>query len=108
MSKFYAEIKDGIVINVVIAERKADLFDDGNKWIETFADGSKRTHYASIGGSYDSENDVFYAEKPYESWTLNKTKWIWEAPKTQPDDCKDYIWNETDGEWKETPTGGMS
>ena len=64
MSKFYAEIKDGIVINVVIAERKADLYDDGNKWIETFADGSKRTHYASIGGSYDSENDVFYAEKP--------------------------------------------
>ena len=40
--------------------------------------------------------------------TRNKTKWIWEAPKAQPEDGKDYIWNETDGEWKETPSGGMS
>lgn len=107
MSKFYAEIEDGIVINVVIAEKKKDLY-SAQKWVETFVDGSKRAHHASIGGFYDSENDVFYAEKPYDSWTLNKTKWIWEAPKAQPEDGKDYIWNETDGEWKEAANGGMS
>ena len=38
-----------------------------------------RGNYASIGDTYDSENDVFYPPSPFQSWSLN-SNWIWEAP----------------------------
>lgn len=53
-----------------------------------------RGNYASIGYTYDSTNDVFYGPKPYESWTLNTDKWVWQAPNDLPDDGKMYYWNE--------------
>ena len=66
------------------------------------ADQSKafRGNYAGIGYTYDSENDVFYAPKPYSKWVLNETTWTWEAPEDMPDDGKNYIWNDNKGEWE--------
>lgn len=40
-----------------------------------------RGNYASIGGTYDSTNDVFYEVDPSTegiSYTLNTSTWIWE------------------------------
>jgi hypothetical protein len=50
---------------------------------------------------YDKEHDVFYAPKPYNSWTLNQTTWSWEPPTSFPTDGKRYDWNESTTSWVE-------
>ena len=60
-----------------------------------------RGNYAGIGFTYDPDKDVFIEPQPYNSWTLDESKWQWKAPKDKPDDGKDYIWNENKGEWEE-------
>ena len=58
-----------------------------------------RGNYAGIGYTYDETNDVFYAPKPYDSWVLDETKWLWKAPVDYPSDGKDYTWNEETTSW---------
>tara|TARA_R100001163_G_scaffold55272_1_gene42701 strand:+ start:1301 stop:1669 length:369 start_codon:yes stop_codon:yes gene_type:complete len=58
-----------------------------------------RGNYAGIGYTYDETNDVFIAPKPYDSWVLDETKWIWKAPVDMPDDNKYYDWNEDTTSW---------
>ena len=58
-----------------------------------------RGNYAGIGYTYDETNDVFYAPKPYDSWVLDQTKWIWKAPVDYPSDGKGYKWNEETTSW---------
>ena len=58
-----------------------------------------RGNYAGIGFTYDETNDVFYAPKPYDSWVLDETKWLWKAPVDYPSDGKDYTWNEETTSW---------
>lgn len=58
-----------------------------------------RGNYAGIGMIYDSENDVFYGQQPYPSWTLNETTWTWESPVPYPDGENIYEWNEEDQTW---------
>lgn len=60
-----------------------------------------RGNYAGIGYTYDATNDVFYAPKPYASWILNESTWLWEAPVAYPTDGKVYIWDEATTNWKE-------
>ena len=52
-----------------------------------------RGNYAGVGMTWDEDNDVFYAEQPFASWTLS-SDWVWEAPIDMPDDGNSYIWNE--------------
>jgi len=54
-----------------------------------------RKNFAGIGFTYDASNDAFIAPKPYNSWTLNNTTYLWEAPITRPDDGQPYVWDET-------------
>ena len=58
-----------------------------------------RGNYAGIGYTYDETNDVFYAPKPYNSWVLDETKWLWKAPVDYPSDGKAYTWNEETTSW---------
>tara|TARA_R110000764_G_scaffold187474_1_gene272837 strand:- start:164 stop:553 length:390 start_codon:yes stop_codon:yes gene_type:complete len=58
-----------------------------------------RKNYASIGYSYDADKDAFIPNKPYNSWTLNNTSCLWEAPVAYPNDGQRYVWNETDTAW---------
>ena len=58
-----------------------------------------RGNYAGVGSVYDASNDVFYSPKPYDSWILNTSKWIWEAPIDYPDDGEFYLWNESTQSW---------
>ena len=60
-----------------------------------------RGNYAGIGYTYDSTNDVFYTPKPYDSWILNTSTWIWEAPVDYPVDGIRYVWNEDNTSWDE-------
>ena len=48
---------------------------------------------------YDKDRDAFYEQKPYNSWTLNDTTCVWEAPLPLPSDASEedeiwYDWNE--------------
>jgi hypothetical protein len=63
-----------------------------------------RGNYAGIGYTYDETNDVFYAPKPYPSWILNTSTWLWEAPVAMPTDGG-YIWNEELGNWSSVIEG---
>ena len=68
---------------------------------EPSADQSKafRKNYAGIGYTYDHSKDAFIAPKPLDSWTLNETSCLWEAPVEYPDDGQMYTWNEDTTSW---------
>lgn len=58
-----------------------------------------RKNYAGIGFKYDQTRDAFIPPKPFQSWTLNETSCLWEAPVVKPDDGQSYDWNETTQTW---------
>tara|TARA_Y100000004_G_scaffold50553_1_gene55740 strand:+ start:947 stop:1327 length:381 start_codon:yes stop_codon:yes gene_type:complete len=58
-----------------------------------------RKNYAGVGYKYDESRDAFIAPKPYNSWTLNETSCLWEAPTPFPDDGNLYIWDEENLMW---------
>lgn len=117
----FAKVLDGKVVNMIAAE--LDFFDtfvdsSPGQWIQTsyntrgnvhYAPNSSepdggvalRGNYAGIGYTYDAMNDVFYAPKPFPSWVLNQTTWLWETPVSYPDDGKIYSWNEETTNWIE-------
>lgn len=116
----FAKVCDGKVIQVIVAEKEFfDTFVDSSpgEWIQTSyntlnnkhydANGKEdngialRGNYAGIGSVYDKTNDVFYAQQPYPSWTLNKDTWSWESPTPYPADGKKYNWDEATTSWIE-------
>ena len=58
-----------------------------------------RFNYAGIGFTYDEERDAFIPPKPFESWVLNESTCLWEAPVAYPEDAGNYIWDEELQEW---------
>ena len=71
-----------------------------------------RGNYAGLGYTWDEDNNIFYAKKPYPSWVLNTTTASWHSPiGDAPDDLTDeekaafthYVWNEGTGAWDKTP-----
>jgi hypothetical protein len=110
----FAKVNNGIVQQVIVAEQEFfNTFVDSSpgEWIQTSYNtyGNQHTqggtplrgNYAGIGYTYDQINDVFYAPKPYVSWTLNQSTWLWEAPVAMPTDDKSYRWNEATTSWVE-------
>jgi len=105
----FAKIENNIVTNVIVAGQEFIDTQDGT-WVQTSyntrgnvhygQDGSAddgvalRGNYAGIGHTYDATNDVFYAARPYASWTLGTNSWVWNPPVTYPDDDKLYNWDE--------------
>ena len=59
-----------------------------------------RKNHAGIGMTYDEDKDAFIPKKPFNSWILNETTCLWNAPVIKPDDGQDYIWNETIQNWE--------
>jgi len=65
-----------------------------------------RKNYAGIGYKYDTSKDAFIPPKPYNSWTLNETTCLWEAPVARPELTEEqinnnnyYSWNEETQQW---------
>jgi len=58
-----------------------------------------RKNHAGIGYTYDEDRDAFISPKPFNSWILNETTCIWNAPVAYPTDGKRYSWNETTKNW---------
>jgi hypothetical protein len=83
----------------------------GVKWVQTSYNHNFRARMASIGYTYNEEFNVFINPKPFPSWNLNHTTWVWEAPISQPityinnpegqnppyEDV--YDWDETNQTW---------
>lgn len=116
----FAKVCDGKVVQVIVAGLEFfDTFVDTSPgtWLQTSyntrgnihygengePDGgvALRGNYAGVGYIYDAKNDVFYAPRPYDSWILSETTWLWAAPVAMPDDGKAYVWDETTTSWKE-------
>ena len=110
----FAKVDQGRVINVIVAEPEFfNTFVDTKPgdWIQTSYNTKRGVHtnggtplrgnFAAIGGVYDREHDVFYAQQPYASWTLNQSTWTWEPPTQCPTDGKRYSWNESTTSWVE-------
>ena len=107
----FAKIENDLVTQVIVAEQ--DFIDSGlvgTGWIQTSYNTHGNQHpenrplrgnYAGIGYTYDATNDVFYASKPYPSWVLNQSTWLWESPIPYPNDDKRYIWDESTISWIE-------
>ena len=58
-----------------------------------------RKNYAGIGYTYDQTRDAFIPPKPFNSWKLNSSSCMWEAPVAKPTDNKLYEWNESSQKW---------
>jgi len=58
-----------------------------------------RKNYAGFGFKYDQTRDAFIPPKRFQSWTLNETSCLWEAPVAYPTDGQSYDWNETNQTW---------
>jgi hypothetical protein len=58
-----------------------------------------RKNYAGIGYTYDETRDAFIPSQPFDSWVLNETSCLWEAPIAYPDDGQQYTWNEETTSW---------
>jgi len=71
----------------------------GGTWIQTSYNGNIRKNFAGAGFTYDSTRDAFIPPKPFESWVLNETTCLWDAPVAMPDDGNRYTWNEETTSW---------
>ena len=68
-------------------------------WKQTSYNGNIRKNFAGVGYTYDEARDAFIPPKPFNSWVLNETTCLWEAPVAYPTDGNKYIWNETILSW---------
>jgi hypothetical protein len=58
-----------------------------------------RKNHAGIGMTYDENRDAFIPKKPFNSWILNETTCLWNAPIAKPQDNYTYRWNESTLTW---------
>ena len=100
----FAEINSsGIVQRVIVAEQdfiNSGAVGDSFNWVQTSYNNNFRKQFADVGGSYDATKDKFIKVQPYASWTLDASD-DWQAPVAEPDDGKNYKWDEPTTNWKE-------
>ena len=104
----FAEIKDGIVQRVIVAEQ--DYIDSGSlgdpsNWVQTSYNHNFRKRFAGMGNIYDSEKDIFIQAQPFPSWTLDENS-DWQPPVPFPNEIVDgrpklFDWNEEAQSWDE-------
>jgi hypothetical protein len=104
----FAKIEEGIVTQVVVVDNEHE--ENGEEylnslglngtWIQTSYNSTFRNKYASIGDTYDSENDVFIPIQPHPSWTLDRGTFKWKPPVEKPEDGNFYAWNEESLSWE--------
>jgi hypothetical protein len=115
----YAKVVDSKVVQVIVAE--ADFFNtfvdsSPGQWIQTSYNTRGNVHYqpnsqepsgqpavrgnyAGLGYTYDAQNDVFYAPKPYASWVMDEATWSWKAAVAMPTEGGPYSWDEATQNW---------
>ncbi len=76
-----------------------NLYATRDVWKQTSYNGNIRKNFAGVGYTYDQTRDAFIPPKPFNSWTLNETTCLWEAPVVKPEDDNNYKWNEETKQW---------
>jgi hypothetical protein len=121
----YAIIDDeNKVIQVIVGIDETENPNAEQMYSEMFGNRCKRTSYNTLGGRhysnetgkwskarqfrgnfatkgmiYDDDLDVFYDEKPFESWLFNDETYTWDPPIPYPADGNEYEWNEPEQKW---------
>jgi hypothetical protein len=108
MSHFAEVDENNVVLRVLVGDNDMpnegyDWFVEnlGGTWIKTSYNGSIRKNFAGIGYTYNEELDAFIPPKPYDSWSLNESTCLWQAPVAYPQDGRAYLWNEESLLWVE-------
>jgi hypothetical protein len=114
MSHFAQIDENNIVTRVLVIEQDvvdSGLFGEPSTFIQTSynTQGGEhklggtplRKNYAGIGYTYDSGRDAFIPPKPFNSWVLNESTCLWDAPTAMPTDGKLYSWDEDTTSWVE-------
>ena len=108
MSHFAELDENNVVLRVLVGDNNMpnegyDWFVEnlGGTWVQTSYNGNIRKNFAGIGYTYDADRDAFIPPKPFESWTLNETTCLWQAPTPYPQDGRIYIWDEETTSWTE-------
>ena len=114
MSHFAQIDGNNIVTQVLVIEQDVvdtGLFGEPSSFVQTsyntyggvhkLGGTPLRKNYAGIGYTYDSGRDAFIPPKPYNSWVLNETTCLWDAPVAMPTDEKMYTWDENTTNWVE-------
>lgn len=122
MAHFAQINEDNIVLQIIVVANKEitnqdgleseqlgiqfcqQLFGENTRWVQTSYNNKFRANYATIGGKYDSDRDVFIPQSPFPSWVLNTTFYQWEAPVPKPEDGKKHYWSEEELKWIEFAT----
>ena len=111
----FAKVENGIVTEVLVIEQDVidiGMFGDPSLWVQTsynthggqHPEGRPlRKNYAGVGFTYDVERDAFIPPQPFQSWKLNETTCLWEAPVEYPNDGNLYTWNENSLSWELQP-----
>ena len=76
-----------------------NLYNTRDVWKQTSYNSNIRKNFAGVGYTYDQTRDAFIEPKPYNSWILNETTCLWEAPVALPDTENRYNWNEETQQW---------
>ena len=90
-------LKVEVVSNDIATTEKAgeeflqNLYGSRDVWKQTSYNGNIRKNFAGIGYIYDQTRDAFIEPKPYDSWILNETTCIWEAPVTRPEITEEQL-----------------
>jgi len=112
----FAQIHDGIVTQVVFLDNSLCNGGDfpeseaagqeylaslglAGEWKQTSYNKSFRVNYAVVGGTYDSERDVFIMRQQHPSWILNEDSYQYESPVPYPQDDHLYDWDEANQKW---------
>ena len=98
-------LKVAVVSNDIATSEQAgidflnNLYGSRDVWKQTSYNARIRKNFAGVGYTYDQTRDAFIAPKPFNSWILNETTCIWEAPIALPDTENRYNWNEETTTW---------
>jgi len=109
----YAKVDQGKVLRVIVADEdyiNSFVDTEPGNWIQTsynthggvhkFGGTPLRKNFAGIGMTYDANRDAFIPPKPFNSWVLNETTCLWEAPVAHPNENGEgYKWNESTTSW---------
>ena len=78
-----------------------NLYGTNDIWKQTSYNNRIRKNYAGIGYTYDETRDAFIPQKPYNSWILNESTCLWDAPIARPELTQEQINNNNYYTWNE-------
>ena len=113
MPRYFAQIEDGIVKQVIVADTILFCIQTfGGEWVETFQDDADK-NYAGPGHTYHAEDKNFSIPKPHKGWSLDaKKRWQPPAGKIRPEFLGKFApkWNDDilDWEYLDNKTGKVA